>query len=226
MLVAMILVLFLLSAQAAELPADRLWLNEARIAVRLGQDGAHQVVQTIQLAADEDRLIREVEHSLFLGEAKSLSRLSARTPRGPLEIRREKKGVITRLWVEAGEAKNLFSYELTYEVVAGDGQPFRCPLAVPAARPRDPHDTVTISVTLPPNRELTGLPFPNLEKRGRRLLGRTGGIPVYVRAPNGDPSVDSWLTRYGVDSLVLVLIIASVMIAVRYRERGPRRRAQ
>jgi hypothetical protein len=207
-------------------PESKLWLEEARIRVRYRPDGKKEVQQSIHVRSENSPFQGRVEHRLFLSESESISKLNVLTHQGEGNADLEKlgQGLESCVWVSFDSiAGNSVSYELSFEVETDD--PSRCPLAVPLADPSDPHSPVRIEIELPQGKVATGMSFPNLHMQEKALTGEMGGIPAFVHVPHGEPSSRAWWSRYGVDLFVLLLMVASIAIWMRYRE-GLARAAQ
>ncbi len=167
-------------------------------------------------------------HTLALAAGQALTELEARTDEGPLPIHVVSDGPLTELAVlaRAGPGGSRFEYTLSYAVKGVSQDPYRCPLAVVLARPRDPHGAVSIVLRLPPGRKPTAAPFPNLKPRSGELVAELGALPAFLRVPFGDSGVRALLSPHAFDATILAFLGVSTAVWWKMRAGLGRRPAE
>ncbi|MCI0408532.1 MAG: hypothetical protein L0191_08220 [Acidobacteria bacterium] len=188
-------------------------------------EGYCRVVEHLTLEAAAAIEDAPVPHTLALAAGQSLTEVEAKTDEGPLPIQLVSDGPLTELAVlaRARPAGSRLEYTLSYAVKGVSQDPYRCPLAVVLATPRDPNGVVSIVLRLPPGRKPTAAPFPNLNPRSEELVAQLGALPAFLRVPFGDPGVRSLLNPHAFDLTILALLGVSTAVWWKMRARlGPR----
>lgn len=214
-----VLLLALASAEAGV----SLWLEKAEVLATYEREGECQVVQRMALTAAAPIEEARIVHTVALAPGQSLSQVKAASTEGPLSTTLDSHGPLTRLaaLARATPPCSRFEYTLSYAVRGVSPEPYRCPLAVALATPRDPHRAVSIVLRLPSGRAPTAAPFPNLQSRPHELVGRLGAMPAFLRVPFGESGVRALLSPHALDLTILAFLGISTAAWWKVRARGP-----